>query len=152
MLIVLFGPSCSGKSSTAKELAARLACEVSTGKDYLRLAPSETEAWQLFGDRMRAAAASDTDSLVYVVAGDSPALAVPGAVRVRFTASLDALCARFAARGQQIPAPALRNMMQRQSAGCAALSADLVIDTTAGGDPAANAALIMTSIEERPRG
>lgn len=149
MLIVLFGPSCSGKSSAAEQLARLLRCESVAGKDYLRLASSETEAWKLFGDRLRAAAAGDTDSLVYVVAGGSPALDVPGAVRVRFTASLDALCSRFAARGQPIPAAALRNMMQRQSAACAALAADLVIDTTSGGDPAANAALIMTAIEGR---
>lgn len=151
MLIVLFGPSCSGKSSAAERLAALLSCEFVSGKDYLRLAASEPEAWRLFADRLRTAAGG-TDSLVYAVAGDSPALDVPGAYRVRFTASLDTLCARFAARGQQLPAQALRNMMQRQSAACGALAADLVIDTTAGGDPAATAALIMASLECRDNG
>lgn len=48
MVIALFGDSCTGKSSIAQRLSAHLSAEVYSGKDYLRLAKSESMAEVLF--------------------------------------------------------------------------------------------------------
>lgn len=44
MLIIIFGESCTGKSTLADALKARTGAQVWSGKDYLRLAKSEGEA------------------------------------------------------------------------------------------------------------
>ena len=44
MVIGIFGENCSGKSTLADALETPLAAEIVTGKDYLRMARSESEA------------------------------------------------------------------------------------------------------------
>jgi len=44
MVIGIFGASCTGKTSIAKEIAKRTNAKVFTGKDYMRGAKSEVEA------------------------------------------------------------------------------------------------------------
>ena len=53
MVIALLGDSCTGKSSIAKKLSAHLSAEVYSGKDYLRLAKSESMAAMLFRKKLR---------------------------------------------------------------------------------------------------
>lgn len=48
MVIAIFGESCVGKSTIAEKLASRLSAEVFSGKDYLKLAKSESMAALLF--------------------------------------------------------------------------------------------------------
>ena len=48
MVIALFGDSCTGKSTIAAALAPSLSAEVFSGKDYLKLAKSESVAAALF--------------------------------------------------------------------------------------------------------
>lgn len=47
-MIGLIGESCTGKSTLAEKIMAALGAEIVTGKDYLRLARSESEAAALF--------------------------------------------------------------------------------------------------------
>ena len=44
MVIGIIGENCSGKSTLAEKIKAELGAEIITGKDYLRMAKSESEA------------------------------------------------------------------------------------------------------------
>lgn len=105
MLIVLFGESCTGKSTLAEKVKDRLGGEICTGKDYLRLAKSEGEAKTLFREKMTQAIEGET--LIWVIAEKEHLALVPeGAVRVLVTAELETIRARFAKRmGGQLPPP-----------------------------------------------
>ena len=62
MLIGIIGENCSGKSTLASSIKKEIGAEVITGKDYLRMAKSESEAVALFKERLKKAArAAQTD-------------------------------------------------------------------------------------------
>ena len=113
MLIALIGESCAGKSTLAASIRDALGAEVITGKDYLRLAKSESEATALFKERLAAAVVGC--DLVYVIAEPERLALVPdGAVRVLVSADLDTIKERFAARmGGKLPAP-VASMLERK--------------------------------------
>ena len=48
MLIAIFGENCSGKSTLADQIGKAAGAEIVSGKDYLRMAKSESEAERLF--------------------------------------------------------------------------------------------------------
>lgn len=109
---------------------------VVAGKDYLRLAKSEGEAWSAFQKAMERAAASDGlggESLIYIITEPAAVAKVPqtGHVSfVRFTADTETLKSRFAARTKgQVPPP-LAAMLERQKAAFDAMPAGLSFDTT----------------------
>lgn len=113
MLIVIFGESCTGKSTLAQRLKERLGAEVYNGKDYLRLAKNEAQAKALFEEKLQKAVTED--DLVYVVAEKELLALVPqGAVRVLVTADLDAIKARFAQRTGGILPPPVAAMLERK--------------------------------------
>jgi len=114
MVVCLFGENCTGKSSIANALAARLGAELVTGKDYLRLAKSEAEAKRAFTALLTECVASD-HALIYIASElEQLALLPNGAFRVCITAELSAIKQRFAARmGGTLPAP-LAAMLERK--------------------------------------
>lgn len=63
MLYVFVGPSCSGKSTTAEIAGKRTGAQIYSGKDYLRLAKAEGEAWRIFQEKMVEAAGEADESL-----------------------------------------------------------------------------------------
>ena len=98
MLIIIFGESCTGKSTLADALSERAGAQVYSGKDYLRLAKSEGEARALFQKQLKGAA-EGTGDLIYVIAEPELLSLVPeGGVRVLVTADLDEIKSRFTAR------------------------------------------------------
>lgn len=105
MLTVLIGENCSGKSTLAKRIQAELGGEIISGKDYLRMAKSESEAKSLFRKKLRAAV--DGDNLIYLIAERDQLSFLPeGAVHVLVTADLETIKARFKARMRgNLPAP-----------------------------------------------
>ena len=62
MVIALFGDSCTGKSTIAAALAPSLSAEVFSGKDYLKLAKSESVAAALFQKKLRG-----EETILYVI-------------------------------------------------------------------------------------
>ncbi len=97
MLIVIFGESCTGKSTLARQLQQRFGGALMTGKDYLRLAKNESTARQLFQKKLEAAV--DGDNLIYVITEKAHLTFVPeGAVRILASADLETIKARFAQR------------------------------------------------------
>lgn len=134
MLLVLMGPSSSGKSSLASELGKRLEAEVYTGKDYLRLAKGSNTAWNRFKEELILASASDSSNIIYVAteAADVAKLQdISGAKFVKLTADLEILKKRFASRmGGNVPPP-VAAMLERQLKTWENIEADLCIDTSA---------------------
>ena len=87
MVIALFGDSCTGKSSIAQRLSAHLSAEVYSGKDYLRLAKSESMAEVLFRKKLR----GDKTILYVISEKELLALLPDSCIRVLITASLDTI-------------------------------------------------------------
>ncbi len=104
MLIVIFGESCTGKSTLAKKIADIIPCEIIAGKDYLRLAKSEAIAKKLFQQKLHDAVSGE--DIIYVIAEKEHLQLIPdGAVRILVTADIETIKSRFAQRmGGNLPA------------------------------------------------
>ena len=113
MLVALIGESCTGKSTLATRIKETLGAEIISGKDYLRMARSQSEAAALFKEKL--ASAVDGDNIVYVIAEPEHLALVPeGAARVLVSAELDVIKERFAVRmGGHLPAP-VAAMLERK--------------------------------------
>lgn len=135
MVIGIIGENCSGKSTLANHIRDTLGAEVVTGKDYLRLAKSESEATALFKEKLNAFARSD-DRLIYVISEPEQLPLLPdGAVKVLVSADLDTIKARFKARMRGVlPAP-VAQMLERKHGMFDHIDCDYHFDGAAG-DPA----------------
>ena len=51
MVLGIIGENCSGKSTLAERIKETLGGEIITGKDFLRMAKSESEAVSLFREK-----------------------------------------------------------------------------------------------------
>lgn len=116
MLIVIFGESCTGKSTLAQKIAAEVPTEILTGKDYLRLAKNEDIAKKLFMRKLQESVSGE--NLIYVIAEKEHLRLIPeGAVRILVTTDIDTIKGRFAKRmGGNLPAP-VATMLERKH-GC----------------------------------
>ena len=105
MVIGIIGENCSGKSTLAEKIKAELGAEIVTGKDYLRMAKSESEAVSLFREKLRKAVSGD--NIIYVIADPEHVKLLPdGAIRILVTADLETIKERFRARMRgNLPAP-----------------------------------------------
>ena len=105
MVIAIFGESCTGKSTLAEQIAARIPCEIFTGKDYLRLAKNENIAKTLFQKKLNAAVTGE--NILYVISEPEHLSLLPeGALRILVTADLELIKSRFAQRMRgNLPAP-----------------------------------------------
>lgn len=105
MLIVIFGESCTGKTTLANRINETIPGKIYSGKDYLRLAKNEDEAAQLF--RQQLADAVRGENVIYVTTEPEHLALLPGgAVRILVTAELETIKERFAARMHgNLPAP-----------------------------------------------
>ena len=127
MVIALFGDSCTGKSSIAAALAQTLSAEVFSGKDYLKLAKSESVATALFKKKL-----CGEEPIIYVISEKEQLALLPeGCIRVLVTASLETIKARFAVRRHgNLPAP-VASMLERKYGQFEAAAHDLRVDTDA---------------------
>ena len=97
MVIGIIGENCSGKSTLAEKIKAELGAEIVTGKDYLRMAKSESEAVSLFREKLRRAVSGD--NIIYVISDPEHVKLLPdGAIRILVTADLETIKERFRAR------------------------------------------------------
>ena len=105
MVIGIIGENCSGKSTLAEMIKAEFGAEIITGKDYLRMAKSESEAVSLFREKLRKAVSGD--NIIYVIADPEHVKLLPdGAIRILVTADLETIKERFRARMRgNLPAP-----------------------------------------------
>lgn len=146
MVIALFGDSCTGKSTIAAALAPSLSAEVFSGKDYLKLAKSESMAAALFQKKLRG-----EETILYVISEkDQLALLPEGCVRVLVTAGLATIKERFAARMHgNLPAP-VAAMLERKYGQFETETHDLRVDTDAvSAEEAANEIRLLLNRGER---
>lgn len=127
MVIALFGESCTGKSTVAESLAQALSAEVFSGKDYLKLAKSESMATALFKKKL-----SGDEPIIYVISEKEQLSLLPeSCIRVLMTASLESIKERFARRmGGNLPAPIV-SMLERKHGQFESEEHDLCVDTDA---------------------
>ena len=113
MVIGIIGENCTGKSTLAEELTKTVPAEIITGKDYLRMAKSESEAAALFQEKLRQAMSGE--HIIYVISEKDQLSFLPdGAVRVLVTAELDSIKERFQARMRgNLPKP-VEQMLEKK--------------------------------------
>ena len=116
MVIGIIGENCTGKSTLAEEIQKRLGGEIVTGKDYLRLAKSESMAAALFRKKLKEALTGD--AVLYVISEQDQAKLLPeGAVRILVKADIETIKERFKARMRgNLPAPVA--LMLERKHGC----------------------------------
>ena len=105
MLIALMGDSCTGKSTVAKLTAEKNGAVIFSGKDYLRMAKSESAAASIFKAKLSQAVTKE--NVIYIITEKEQLAFLPeGGIRVFVTAGLDTVKKRFAARmNGNLPAP-----------------------------------------------
>ena len=114
MLIAIIGENCAGKSTLAEAVKAELGGEVITGKDYLRMAKSESEAEKLFREKLKSAAEGDED-IIYVISEKAHIALLPdGAVRVLVYCDLGVIKERFRARMRGTLPPPVEKMLENK--------------------------------------
>ena len=144
MVIALFGDSCSGKSTIASVLAQALPAKVFSGKDYLKLAKSESMAAALFKKKLRG-----EEPILYVISEKEQLALLPeGCLRVLVTASLATIKERFAARMHGNLSAPVASMLERKYGQFEAVPHDLRVDTdTVSAEEAANAIRLLLDKE-----
>ena len=63
MVYGIIGENCSGKSTLAEEIKKTIGAEIITGKDYLRMSRTESEAVTLFRKNLKMPSAGRTSSM-----------------------------------------------------------------------------------------
>ena len=113
MVFGIIGENCSGKSTLAAEIRNATGAEIVTGKDYLRMAKSESEAAALF--RKKLVSAVSSGNVIYVISDPEHIGLLPeGAVKILVSADLDTIKERFRARLHgNLPDPVARMLEKK---------------------------------------
>ena len=135
MLYVFMGPSCSGKSSTAKELKKLTDVQIYTGKDYLRMAKNESRAWEIFEEKLKEASSNkdlNSQSIVYIISEkkDISKLKLIDAITINFTAGAEIIKSRFAQRMNGVLPKPVEDMIEKQLTEWKDINAKLHVDTS----------------------
>ena len=113
MVIGIIGENCSGKSRLAEEIKNTIGAEIITGKDYLKMAKSESEAVLLFKEKLKDAVMGE--NVIYVISEKEHVALLPdGAIRILVKADIDTIKERFRARMHgNLPTP-VEQMLERK--------------------------------------
>lgn len=134
MLIAIIGENCSGKSTLATEIQKVIGAETVTGKDYLRLAKSESEAEKAFIAKL--ANAVSGDNMIYVISEKQHIALLPdGAIRILVKADIETIKDRFKKRLRGNLPPPVEQMLIRNHGVFDAEKHDIEYDGVSG-DPA----------------
>lgn len=144
MVIGIIGENCSGKSTLAEEIKNTIGAEIITGKDYLRMAKSESEAEALFREKLKNAVAGG--HVIYVISEKEHISLLPAdAIRILVKADPNTIKARFQARMHgNLPAP-VAQMLERKHGMFDDESCDFQFDG-ASGDPSEICGMIKNRI------
>lgn len=129
MVFGMIGENCTGKSTLAEAIRNMTGAEVITGKDYLRLAKSESEARRLFKSKLQNAVTGA--HIVYVISEkDQIALLPQNAVKILVTADLADIKERFRQRMHgNLPQP-VEQMLERNHGMFDDADCDIHFDST----------------------
>lgn len=113
MVIGIIGENCSGKSTLAEEIKKTIEAEIITGKDYLRMAKTESEAALLFRAKLKDAMTGD--NVIYVISEKEHLDLLPdGAIKILVKTDIDTIKERFKTRMHgNLPAP-VEQMIERK--------------------------------------
>ncbi len=113
MVIGIIGENCVGKSTLASEIQKAIGAEIVTGKDYLRMAKSESEAAILFKKKLEQAMTGE--NILYVISEKEQVSLLPqGAIKILVTADLESIKERFKVRMRgSLPKP-VEQMLERK--------------------------------------
>ena len=113
MVIGIIGENCSGKSTLAEEIKKTIGAEIITGKDYLRMAKTESEAVLLFRAKLKDAMTGD--NVIYVISEKEHLdLLLDGAIKILVKTDIDTIKERFKMRMHgNLPAP-VEQMIERK--------------------------------------
>jgi adenylate kinase family enzyme len=129
------GQSCTGKSTLADQMKTKFGAEVYSGKDYMRMAKNENEAWKIFYKLLENASIdkSPENVLIYVITEKehlNKLSSLEGVKTVKFTASLEIIKERFTQRMRgNLPIP-VEKKLEIQYKEWEMEKGDLVIDTS----------------------
>lgn len=129
------GQSCTGKSTMVDKVKAIGDVEVYTGKDYLRMAKSESVAWELFYEKLLNAASNKDSSkgtIIYLITEKTQLkriIDIEGSYKVKFTAPLDTIKSRFSQRmNGKLPQP-VEKMLNNQYEEWENIKGDINVNT-----------------------
>ena len=112
MVIAIIGENCTGKSTLADRLKADFNATVYTGKDYLRLAKSPTEAEVVFKNML--AHSVQGENIIYIISESEHLRLLPEkCFKILVTAPLEVIKERFAARMRGILPPPVAAMLEK---------------------------------------
>ena len=112
MVIAVIGENCTGKSTLADKLKVHLNATVYTGKDYLRMAKSPTEAEGVFKNTL--AQAVHGENLIYIISESEHLKLLPEkSFKILVTADLEVIKERFTARMRGILPPPVAVMLEK---------------------------------------
>ena len=113
MVIGIIGENCSGKSTLAEEIKKAIGAEIITGKDYLRMAKSESEAVSLFKAKLNNAIAGE--NIIYVISEKEHIGLLPdGTIRILVKADINTIKERFKTRMHgNLPTPVEQMLVRK---------------------------------------
>jgi len=125
MNILIFGESCTGKSTLAKMFTDKQEMELLQGKDYLRLAKNPAEALKLLVEKLT----NDDSNLLYVSTELDQVKAVPENVyKIYVKGQLETIKERFAQRMNGNLPKGVEIMLERKHGMFDNMAFDLVIE------------------------
>lgn len=130
MIIALIGESCTGKTTITKELEKKLSFEKFSGKDYLRMAKSPSEAENLF-KRYLEEKSVQKEVVLYIISEIEELRFLPEkSLKVRCQAPLETIKERFSVRMHGNMPPQVAAMLEKKYGMFNETEADLSYDTT----------------------
>ncbi|WP_273323119.1 hypothetical protein [Vallitalea guaymasensis] len=135
MLFIFMGESCTGKSTIADIISDKINAEVCSGKEYLKLAKNEYDAWRIFYDKLVDASAdvyNCDNNIIYVITETDMIAKLDNfnCVKVKFIADIDIIKTRFSKRMKgNLPKPII-SMIERKSLEWKEIEGDIVLDTS----------------------
>lgn len=113
MVIGIIGENCSGKSTLAEAIKNTIMAEIITGKDYLRMAKSESQAVRLFCEKLQNSL--NGENIIDVISEREHISLLPnGAVKILVKSDIDTIKERFRQRMHgNLPVP-VEQMLERK--------------------------------------
>jgi adenylate kinase family enzyme len=110
MVIAIIGENCAGKSTLAEKIKETFGGEIISGKDYLRMAKSESEAVALFKNKLKNAV--DGENIIYVISEKEHIAFLPdGALKILAYADIETIKERFKERMRGVLPPPVEKML-----------------------------------------
>ena len=113
MVIGIIGENCSGKSTLAEEIKKEIGAKIISGKDYLRMAKSPSEAEVLFRSKLKEAVCGE--NIIYVIAEKEQINFLPEtSVRILVKADISTIKERFRQRMHGNLPASVEEMLERK--------------------------------------